>query len=388
MMADERPRASAPARRHPPVGTRGRLLLGLLAVLAVGGCVGWPAASPPTAPSDAEAPATAPSAAAPRATTPPPSAASPTAPSAVASAPAASASPSLAVPPAALPTPVATAPTPAPLAAAPVPRNLVPALANARADRPVIYTDGCHLDPAGTRFGACAYGNPRGATTVVLFGDSHAAQWFPALERIATVRGWRLVSLTKSGCASADVQVYSPLYGRRYTECDQWRRAALWRIARERPALVVVSNSRRYSLLIGGTRVWSTDHEDAWSAGLRRTLDRLAQRAGAVVLIGDTPRLEEDPVTCLPKHRRDASACANPHAAAVATKRLAEDRRVAAATTALFVDPTRWLCRTDPCPAVVGRALVYRDTHHMTATYARSLAPRLIAAIRPALASP
>lgn len=29
------------------------------------------------------------------------------------------------------------------------------------------------------------------------------------------------------------------------------------------------------------------------------------------------------------------------------------------------------------CPAVIGGVLVYRDRHHMTATYARSLAPIL-----------
>jgi hypothetical protein len=67
----------------------------------------------------------------------------------------------------------------------------------------------------------------------------------------------------------------------------------------------------------------------------------------------------------------------------VATDRLAADAQIAAATGATFVDPTPWMCVTDPCPAVIGRFLVYRDEHHMTATFARALASRLLDALSP-----
>ena len=33
------------------------------------------------------------------------------------------------------------------------------------------------------------------------------------------------------------------------------------------------------------------------------------------------------------------------------------------------------------CPVVVGNVLIYRDNHHLTATYARSLAPFLSTAL-------
>ena len=52
---------------------------------------------------------------------------------------------------------------------------------------------------------------------------------------------------------------------------------------------------------------------------------------------------------------------------------------VAKGAGAAFIDPTPWVCRTDPCPAVTGRLLVFRDQHHLTATYARALAERLFA---------
>jgi hypothetical protein len=41
------------------------------------------------------------------------------------------------------------------------------------------------------------------------------------------------------------------------------------------------------------------------------------------------------------------------------------------------VDIRDWICPGDACPAVIGNVLVYRRGSHLTATYVRSLAPRL-----------
>ena len=58
--------------------------------------------------------------------------------------------------------------------------------------------DGCEITALQTQSGPCVYGDPGSKTAVVLFGDSHAAQWFPALNALATQRSWRLMwSITK-----------------------------------------------------------------------------------------------------------------------------------------------------------------------------------------------
>ena len=279
-----------------------------------------------------------------------------------------------------------TGPTrpPATTTPGPVPADLVPGLVDARDDLPVIYSDGCHVDiPATVPATPCVFGDPDGAETIVLFGDSHAAQWFPTLERIANERDWRLLSMTKSGCSSVDVPVWNTILDRPYEECTAWRAAVVNEIGRADPALVAISNAHRYSLALDAELAWSTDHEDVWSAGLSRTLDQLSGEADAVVLIGDTPLMTDDPPVCLSKRLDDASACATSMTSAVPRIRLAEDLRIAAATGATFVDPTPWLCPTDPCPVVIGRFLVYRDRHHMTATFARALGPRLLPLLPP-----
>ncbi|HEY7131161.1 MAG TPA: acyltransferase family protein [Candidatus Limnocylindrales bacterium] len=263
----------------------------------------------------------------------------------------------------------------------PVPANLTPALAAIRADAPVIYNDGCHLDQPSITPKECVFGDPSSATTVVLFGDSHAAQWFPALERLARVEGWRLISLTKSACSPADITVWNPTFDRPYTECDAWRSKVFDLVAEEHPTLVVMAMSRQYEVLDGATPKSVSEAPKLWDAAIARSLATLSASAGEVALIGDTPRPGGDAPVCVSKHLDDVLACANPSKSAIAPGRLAADRQVAAAAGASFIDPTPWVCPTEPCPVVIGPYLVFRDTHHLTTPFARALSRRLLDAL-------
>jgi hypothetical protein len=156
-----------------------------------------------------------------------------------------------------------------------------------------------------------------------------------------------------------------------------WRQAAFARIADLGPELVVLSNDRDFKLSIDGARVPGAGHEDIWIAGLEATIRRLTSLGSKVVVIGDTPTQHADPPDCLSEHLDDAAVCSTPFAKAVSTARLDEERTSTEAAGGTFIDPTPWLCFTDRCPSVVGRFLVYRDTHHLTATYSRALAHEL-----------
>jgi hypothetical protein len=261
-----------------------------------------------------------------------------------------------------------------PLEPAPVPADLAPSLAAARDDNPAIYDDGCHLDHLTTVLAECAYADVESDRTVVLFGDSHAAQWFPTLERVAEERGWRLESRTKSACSPFAIPVWSGSLKRSYRECDQWRAAVIERVRRERPDMVVLSSSYAYQLAIDGAVTPAEEHDDIWTAGLRTTVEELADAAGTVVVVGDTARMLEDPPVCLSDNLDNAAACATPFGQAVEVDRLAADDGTATDAGATFVDPTPWMCGTEPCSPVAGRLLIYRDEHHMTATFARALA--------------
>lgn len=262
----------------------------------------------------------------------------------------------------------------------PIPPGLLPPLAAAREDTPAIYQNGCHLSQPATSIPNCVFGVPDSPTTVLLFGDSHAAQWFPALERLAMERAWRLVSLTKSGCTPASITIWGTDLKRTYTECDDWRERALERVAAEQPDLLIVASSHPYPSAVNGLEA-PADGGSSLAAGLEETLRRLVPLSGAVALIGDTPKWDLDPPECLSAHLDETLACTEPRAEVVDEGWLEAERTIAGDRGAAFVDPTNWACPTEPCAAVVGRFLVYRDQHHLATPYVVALRERLAAAL-------
>ncbi|WP_372346021.1 acyltransferase family protein [Streptomyces sp. KL116D] len=251
-----------------------------------------------------------------------------------------------------------------------IPGNLSPRLTDIKANRSAVYRDGCHVNLGSVAVPSCVYGDRGAATTVVLFGDSHAAQWFPALERLARERHWRLVSLTKASCKVADVTIVTD--GRPYTSCDVWRSKALARIAALRPDLVIASSSDAGDLAhpeAGGA-------ERQWTAGFERTYRAIRAAGAEVAALLDTPWPESDAVDCAGTHPLDLTRCTtSPGRAAKDPARTRAARSAAATTGATVVDPTRWLCTPTVCPVVVADTLVYRDDGHMAEAYARAVAP-------------
>ena len=259
-----------------------------------------------------------------------------------------------------------------------VPSNLTPSLRSARADKPQIYADGCILDNGRIDKVGCVYGDTASPTTVVLFGDSHAAQWFPALQDIAVRNHWRLEVRTKKGCPTAEIPIADRARG---PECGPWRATVIAHLADEHPALVIMS---AYRYKTTGRAVGSTPDE-VWRNGLQITLDAVRPLATNVMLLGDTPTPLDDVPGCVAAHRHRVSACMNARASAVKPTRLAVERDVATAHDASFVPTADWLCTDTECPVVIGNLLVYRDNSHITTAAARWLEPYLAAAVEPLL---
>jgi hypothetical protein len=260
-----------------------------------------------------------------------------------------------------------------------LPSNLTPGLADAAGDDNRTQRDGCHRTlTARPWIPPCSYGWASSPTTVVLFGDSHALQWFPAMEALAGERGWRLVSLTRSACSPADIEVGNAALNRVYHECGTWRRAALRRIRDLAPQLVVVSSSVNYRDSLAGA---PADPDRVWQTGWARTLAGLRKTSARVALLGDTPFLPSEPVDCLAARGATVNGCAAPAARALRDPAWRGIAAAAAARTgAVVVDPTPWLC-AGSCPTVIGNVLVYRDSNHLSSPYSALLAPLLGAAL-------
>jgi peptidoglycan/LPS O-acetylase OafA/YrhL len=265
------------------------------------------------------------------------------------------------------------APRPKPRIDGALPRDLTPSLARARQDTDTLRADGCGLSLAGSKPPACVYGDPRGATTVALVGDSHAAHWFPAIELLARQHGWRLVPYMKFSCVFVDMRIWSPRLKREYTECEAWRERVVDRLVALRPDLVIIASAQELPVVLR-----SDDDPELQGAAVARLIKRIP---GVVAIMVDTPRSDHDVPACLAKHPSAIERCTTTRAAAFGPRYGIREAEAARLTGATLVDLSAVTCPTDPCPPVIGSMLVYRDHHHLTATFVRSLVAELGAAL-------
>ncbi len=252
-----------------------------------------------------------------------------------------------------------------------------PREAEKKENRPKMYADGCHLDLPESESPACVYGNPSSDTTVVLFGDSHAMQWFPALDRLAEQRDWRLLGFSKSACPPADIKVYSAGLRREYRECEQWREKTLGRIVREEnPDLVVTSMLNRYRAREDGKGLPREESNEVVVEGYASTLRTLAKSGAPVAVVEDVPSPGKDVPECVSRSLDRLQKCAFPRKEALAGPRVnvLAARQVEGTT---LIDPTPVVCPEETCPAVIGDVLVYRNGAHLTGAYVETLVPWL-----------
>ncbi len=242
-----------------------------------------------------------------------------------------------------------------------------------RGDLPAIYDHGCVLDPGQAHPPDCVYGNPDGAVTVAILGDSHAAHWFPPLEAIATAHNWRLLYFSKKGCPPSEQPLRNALANR---ECTPWRDEALAKITAARPNLIILTGYH-YATASGGVG------DDIWRDGMTTTLTKLGDQTANVVILGDTPTENADVPQCLSGHLRSVPACVSPRSYSVRSPRLQVEAQLAAQFGTATIDTSDWLCTPQACPVIIGDLLVYRDRNHLTPAASMSLAPLLEAAIVP-----
>ena len=257
-----------------------------------------------------------------------------------------------------------------------VPAGMHPTLQRAADDNPSIYAAGCEVGFAQTAPQPCVYGKSANQR-IVLFGDSHAAQWYPALQPIAAGNGYQLETQTKSACASVNVEL--SLKGVPYTACDAWRTNVIKQLRSDPPALVVLAN---YTNPVFAS---TSDETGQWQSGLEDTIRQLSSFT-KVVVIADTPDLRVSPTVCLSAHLTSADDCGRSASIALKSPGRAAEVKATTATGTKLVNLNGYFCTSTRCPAVIGDTLAYRDSHHVSATYSKELSPVLGKAITPLMA--
>ena len=239
---------------------------------------------------------------------------------------------------------------------------------------PAIYSNGCHLPfKESEPKPSCVFGDKASTSKIVLIGDSHGAQWFPALEAYATNTKKKLVTFTKSGCPATDLALLRG--GITDRECSKWQSILPQRLAAEKPQYVIISDATQITAKVAAPY---TSYVDAWSAGFSSFLSKLQSEGLKVIVIGDTPYPGQNSPSCLSVHVKDPAHCNVSRSrtpASLATK------QIALKFGATYIDPLDWICTGDTCPAVKDGMNVYRDNSHLSVAFTRTLVAQLSAAL-------
>lgn len=241
----------------------------------------------------------------------------------------------------------------------------------AREDRGTAHAEGCLITGPKTESGDCRFANTEDPVKrVVLYGDSHGLQYAPAVTHLADERGWQLTVLTRGNCLVADTEFDD--------YCDRWRANALDRIDAEKPDLTIVSSStlNRFRLKDGDRLMSRTESQPYLVEAMAETLQRIKEASKDVVLIRDQARAPFLPFECVADHSQDLAQCVFD---SNRRRDWAFDYDAAKQADVQVIDPDPKLCPNGKCPSVIGNALVYRDTYHLSATFSKTLASWLAA---------
>ena len=255
-----------------------------------------------------------------------------------------------------------------------------PALGKAATDYEEPWHDNClgwRVTTTPNPSSECIYGNPSGSYTVALVGDSHASALFPGVNEVAKAHGWALVPYLKIDCSFLDLNdlVYYGPPTVAYPECMTWNKNVIAKLQRNPPDLVLISMSRWIFTANPGE-----ENVDTEANALVREIRKIPTKS-KVVIIQDPPLpTNVDVPVCLSSYLNDYRKCGFSRTTGYGSAMGSREQAAAKATGAGVIDLTAEICpgtAEDDCPAVLNNMIVWRDKHHLTATFSATLGPAI-----------
>jgi peptidoglycan/LPS O-acetylase OafA/YrhL len=246
-------------------------------------------------------------------------------------------------------------------------------------DVPRFYQFGCVTPFLDARLRDCVFGDVNSSTAVVLLGDSHAAQWFPALERISNQNRWRLVTMIKMACPAVFLRVVQAKLGRQEQQCALWREAAIKRIGEIGAHAVVVATSTEYLQV----------SPQEWFEGTRMLAQRLTSSGVQTLFMRDTPHAPFEVPRCLARAAwRGSGDCNLIRSQALEQTVFEMEQAVAESLPYVWnIDLSDRICGPKRCEVVQDGRIILRDGDHLAASYVESLGPALAARIVPLIST-
>lgn len=137
-------------------------------------------------------------------------------------------------------------------------------------------------------------------------------------------------------------------------------------------AVVIVSSASFYSTVQNGEKLTGERNDEILEGSYESTLERLRETGAEVVVLLDLPHAPFDVSECVSGELDSLSRCAFHKREAKNTDPF-DVAAVSGVPGVHTIDVTKVICPDDVCRPVIGDALVYRGSNHLTATFAKSL---------------
>lgn len=197
--------------------------------------------------------------------------------------------------------------------------------------------------------------------------------WLPALERVADTNGWHLLALTKTGCAFMSIDEDEVDTVERKS-CAAWNQSVQAQLKQLSPELILVAASSGAVHMLPRSERQADQVADRMS---KAWAEAYSATSAEIVAFRETPRMRKDPSECMRQQKANPGACARALNLSLPTPSLIEMAKGYFGAGASVIDMSDIICRDGQCSPVAGGLYVWRDAHHLTASFARSMAPVL-----------
>lgn len=222
---------------------------------------------------------------------------------------------------------------------------------------------GCYTAADDVEITSCTFGSERlDAVSVAIVGNSHAAMLAATLRPELDDLNWRLDTFVGNGCVWGS--------GNTSERCvDRLAQIDEHLLGAESYDLVIASNGR-------GEAGYSAELERSYLA----SWEQLAEKGTRVVVVEDNPRMTQEAADCVVAASDDElrqGLCDFEAGDGYGSPDMMVEAAESSGGAVPVVPTADWYCVDGICPAAIGGVIVYRDRHHLTITYLRTVAPLL-----------
>ncbi|MCU1578310.1 MAG: acyltransferase [Rhodoglobus sp.] len=237
----------------------------------------------------------------------------------------------------------------------------------------------------GTTVTQCEFGdltNP--VHTVAVVGNSHAGALIAGFEAYGTAHHWKIILMRKTDCLAVSTLDLGQPGGQ---DCIDWTANVLHELASRSDIDTVVFATHSNAIHYLSKAHPSESDVAALTRHVESTFASLVALGKTVLVVGDTPGTRPTPAPeCADLHRNQYDPCATGPTDGLQDGNL-ESVAARAVPGVNYLSLLPYVCDSASCHVVIGGTIVYFDDHHLSASFSRSLAPYLGAAVERAYAA-